>query len=166
MTIARSKLVDEDVTPWYHCISRTVRKAFLLGEGDVDRKQWIEDRLRELCGVFAVQCAGFAVMDNHLHLLLRLDSAAAAAWSDEEIARRWVRLFPLPGDEEVVAQATEEWVQQKSADADWVTRARQRLNSLGWFMKCLKEPLARMANRAEGCTGVWQNSLALSGRNR
>jgi hypothetical protein len=34
MAIARSKLVDVSVARWYHCLSRCVRKAFLLGEGD------------------------------------------------------------------------------------------------------------------------------------
>ena len=48
MTIARRELVDVSVTPWYHCITRCVRRAFLLGEGLLDRKQWVEDRLRSL----------------------------------------------------------------------------------------------------------------------
>ena len=38
MAIARSKLVDVSVARWYHCVSRCVRKAFLLGEGDGNRK--------------------------------------------------------------------------------------------------------------------------------
>jgi len=29
------------------------------------------------------------------------------------------------------------------------------LSSLGWFMKCLKEPLARLANKQDGCTGAF-----------
>jgi hypothetical protein len=44
-TIARRELVDVSVTRWYHCISRCVRRAFLLGEGLLDRKQWVEDRI-------------------------------------------------------------------------------------------------------------------------
>ena len=43
---ARSRLVDVSVTPWYHCISRSVRRAFLCGEGREHRKQWIENRLK------------------------------------------------------------------------------------------------------------------------
>ncbi len=66
MTIARSLLVDVGVTPWYHLISKTVRGAFLLAEGKTDRKQWIEDRLQELANVFAIEVAGFAILDNHL----------------------------------------------------------------------------------------------------
>jgi hypothetical protein len=36
------------VTRWYHCITRCVRRALLLGEGPDDRKEWIERRLQEL----------------------------------------------------------------------------------------------------------------------
>ena len=38
MAIARSQLIDTTVARWYHCISRCVRRAFLLGEGPNDRK--------------------------------------------------------------------------------------------------------------------------------
>ena len=46
MTLARAQLVDPSVTRWYHCITRCVRRAHLLGEGLADRKQWLEDQLR------------------------------------------------------------------------------------------------------------------------
>jgi hypothetical protein len=48
MTIARSQLVDASLTRWYHCVARCVRRAFLLGEGDHNREQWLENRLEEL----------------------------------------------------------------------------------------------------------------------
>jgi hypothetical protein len=38
MTIARSQQIDTSVTRWYHCVTRCVRRAFLLGEGTSDRK--------------------------------------------------------------------------------------------------------------------------------
>jgi hypothetical protein len=33
MTMARAHLVDVSMTRWYHCITRCVRRALLLGEG-------------------------------------------------------------------------------------------------------------------------------------
>jgi hypothetical protein len=77
MAIARAKLVDLTVTRWYHCVSRCVRKAFLLGEGDHNRKEWLENRLEELSDIFAVAVGGFSVMDNHMHVLLRIDPEVA-----------------------------------------------------------------------------------------
>ena len=74
MAIARAKLVDLTVTRWYHCVSRCVRKAFLLGEGEHSRQEWLENRLEELAEIFAVAVGGFAVMHNLLHVLLRLES--------------------------------------------------------------------------------------------
>src|SRR4029077_16409467 len=50
MATPRSMIVDETVTPWYHCVSRCVRRAFLWeyqpctksGKGGHDRLARIE----------------------------------------------------------------------------------------------------------------------------
>ena len=68
MTIARAHLVDPLVSRWYQCITRCVRRAFLLGEGANDRKVWIERRLRELAEIFGVAVGGFSVLDNLLRI--------------------------------------------------------------------------------------------------
>ena len=64
MTVARGELVDLEVTRYYHCISRCVRRAFLCGEGFEHRKQWIEERLEALAKNFTVSVCGFAIMDK------------------------------------------------------------------------------------------------------
>ena len=90
MTVARSELVDTNVTRYYHCISRCVRQASLCGEGYEYRKKWIENRLEELASIFAVSVSGFAVLDNHLHVVVRLEGALLTkTWSDIEVAKRW-----------------------------------------------------------------------------
>jgi hypothetical protein len=61
MTMARAHLVDPAVSRWYHCVTRCVRRAFLLGEGADDRKGGIENRRRELAEIFAVAVGGFSV---------------------------------------------------------------------------------------------------------
>ncbi|MGA2703635.1 MAG: transposase, partial [Isosphaeraceae bacterium] len=155
MTIARAHLVDPSVTRWYHCVTRCVRRAFLLGEGMHDRKGWIEHRLEELAEIFSVAVAGFAILDNHLHLLVRLDPDVARGWSDEDVVRRWGRLFPPRDKARQVTPVSDEWVQTRLKDARWVATARERLQSLSWFMKCLKEPLSRLANREEQTRGAF-----------
>jgi putative transposase len=89
MAIARIRQIDPTVARWYHCMTRCVRRAFLLAEGPSDRKKWIEDRIAELAQIFALAVGGFTVMNNHLHLLLRLEPKIGEAWSDEEVVRRW-----------------------------------------------------------------------------
>ena len=102
--------------------------------------------------------AGFAVLDNHLHVVLLLNDRIAAGWTGEEIVRRWGRLFPPRGKDRQALEVTEAWVEFQLKNVKWVEETRKRLNSLGWFMKCLKEPLARMANREDNCKGTFFES--------
>src|SRR5436305_9944634 len=117
MTIARAHLVDPAVSRWYHCVTRCVRRAFLLGDEHQDRKSWIEHRLQELADIFAISVGGFAILDNHLHLLVRLDPALGQGWTDEEIVRRWGQLFPPRDKARQALPVTEEWVQVRLKEA-------------------------------------------------
>ncbi len=158
MAIARSRLSDLSVTRWYHCITRCVRRAHLLGEGMSDRRDWLEKRIQELAQIFAVGVGGFSVLDNHLHLLLRIDPDVAAGWSDEEVVQRWGRLFPPRDSLRQVLPVSADWIKQRLDDPQWVATMRERLQNIGWFMKCLKEPLARLANREDEATGAFFES--------
>ena len=55
-----------------------------------DRRQgWIEDRLEELAGSFAVDVCGISVMANHIHVVLRTRPDVVDPGSDEEVVLRW-----------------------------------------------------------------------------
>ena len=62
------------VLPLYFTVCQT---RFLCGAENAHRKQWIEDRLQELARIFAIDVCGFAILDNRLHVLLRLGLAKA-----------------------------------------------------------------------------------------
>ena len=156
MAIARKRILSAGESPWVHCISRCVRRAWLLGKGKDHRRQWVEDRLAYLVRCFAVEMAAYAVMANHLHVVVRLDSEVAATWSAQDVARRWLSVYPhayLPDGTPVVpADAV---ITARAQDAGWVEERRTRLANLGWYMKALKETIAKRANREDDCTGAF-----------
>jgi hypothetical protein len=157
---ARRDIVDEDRVGVYHCIARCVRRAFLCGTDSYTgrdyshRKAWVLDRLRQLAGLFGVEVCDYAVMSNHLHLVLRNRPDVARQWSDDEIAIRWRKLFPQR--DELTGKPREpdnHDVALLTADADRLAILRSRLASLSWFMRCLCEWVARKANHEEGSFG-------------
>ncbi len=87
MTQPRSAQVSVSDTPWYHCVSRCVRRAFLCGADPVTgmsyeyRRGWIAARIQKLASVFAIDVAGYAVISNHFYVVVRIDAERAAAWT-------------------------------------------------------------------------------------
>jgi hypothetical protein len=163
MGYPRALLVAPDLAGTYHCVSRCVRRAFLCGDDAFSgrnfdhRKQWLEDRLLELADIFSISVLAYAVMSNHVHVVVHLDPATAGVWSDEDIATRWVRLFPVRVD----GAADVERCRRKAAVMlgipERLLEVRRRLADLSWFMRCLSEPIARQANREDSCTGrFWE----------
>jgi len=166
MTYARAHLVDTENGGFYHCISRCVRRGWLCGQDIVSghsyehRRAWVEARILLLAEIFAVDVFGYAVMSNHYHLVVEVEPKRVALWSDEEVVQRWLRLGPTKNTESDDNRASAILI-----DAKHVSRIRERLGSLSWFMRYLNEPIARQANREDGCTGrFWEGrfkSIAL-----
>jgi len=162
MATPRSRLVDPATSSVFHCFSRCVRRAFLCGQDPYSgrdfehRRAWIRDRLQQLAGLFAIEVQAYAVMSNHLHVVVRTLPGQADAWDDREIARRWLSLFPGPGGEPG-RPPREAAVSELCADAGRLAVCRGRLADLSWFMRCLNEPVARRANAEDDCTGrFWE----------
>ena len=95
-----------------------MRKALLCGEGFEHRKQWIEDRLELLANNFSLSVASFAVMDNHLHVLCRLNPDQARNWSAAEVLHRWMAIYPpttLDIEDPRIVQA---WIVDQARDQE------------------------------------------------
>lgn len=157
MTIARSLKIDLNVTPYYHCMTRCVRRTYLCGQDKETgqdfshRKAWIVNRIKQLSTIFAIQVCAYAVMSNHYHVVLFVNETQARSWTDEDIKLRWAALFPHDAKQLDNNDLTSKQVQEKFSL--W----RERLMCISWFMRCLNEPIARFSNLEDNCTGrFWE----------
>ncbi|MCS5710772.1 hypothetical protein [Candidatus Berkiella aquae] len=157
MTAARATKIDLSATPYYHCMTRCVRRTFLCGidsqsgQDYSHRKAWIVGRIKQLTEVFAIRICAYAVMSNHYHLVLWVNDNDANQWTDEEVFLRWQQLFPNDANQVEVLGYSKLEIKQKIAL--W----RQRLASISWFMRCLNETIARLSNKEEAVTGrFWE----------
>jgi hypothetical protein len=137
-----------------------VRRAFLCGNdvltgrSFVHRRQWMGDRVVQLAQVFAVAVHGYALMNNHFHLVVEIDPGVPQRWSDEEVATRWLA---LSANANVADNELHTRIAQLAEYKERLIELGERLGSLSWFMKYLKEPIARRANREDACKGCcWE----------
>ena len=159
----RREIVAAGEVGAYHCMARCVRRAYLCGKDkltDKDfshRKDWVRDSLERLAGAFAIDISGFAIMDNHLHVIVRQRPDLAKGWSPVDVTQRWRMIFGKPPRTKSEREAFQTLVDVEARDSKLVKLRRQRLASVSWFMRCLCEPIARRANKEDGCTGrFWE----------
>jgi len=162
---ARHEYLDPLTIQIVHCIQRCVRRAFLCGTDPVSgrchehRKKWIRDRMEFLASNFGVDCLTFSVMSNHMHIVLRSRPDVVRQWTDEQVVRRWLKLFPGRRDVKTgePAKVTQAKVNMILNNPERVAELRIRLSDISWWMGCLAEQIARMANREDECTGrFWE----------
>jgi hypothetical protein len=163
VTRPRATLVSSADTPYYHCIGRCVRRAFLCGADLLTgrnfdhRKVLILTRLSLLTEVFAIDLCGYALMSNHYHLVLRLAPDRAKFWTTRDIVARWSKIFTGPEFLHRYRNG-EALTELEVANLDTLVAVwRSRLCDLSWFMRCLNEFVARQANAEDNCTGhFWE----------
>lgn len=165
MTRPRSALISLADTPWYHVVSRCVRRAFLCGhdrhsgQNFDHRRGWIEARIAQLASVFAIDVAAYAVMSNHYHIVVRIDAARAQAWSMEDVLTRWTQLFsgPLLVQRYLSPARADMGEAEVARVEEFAAVYRARLADLSWFMRILNETIARQANQEDGARGrFWE----------
>ena len=130
----------------------------LTGKNFDHRKAWMEDELQRLAACFGIDLLTFAILSNHFHLILRSRPDVVQAWSDEEVARRWLMLCPYRKDEEGRAKDPKESeISSIAKDSKRLTEIRSRLSDISWWMRLLSQSIAQRANRDDKEVGkFWQ----------
>tara|TARA_B100000686_G_C16676805_1_gene909592 strand:+ start:254 stop:1348 length:1095 start_codon:yes stop_codon:yes gene_type:complete len=163
MTSGRHQQILLDETPYYHCISRCVRRAYLCGDDPISgqnfdhRKQWLITRIKQLAAQFAIDVCAYAIMNNHYHLVLFVNEVKAKNWTDKEVIRHWTALFPRNS---AIIETLHKNNNSHKARKFYVQQVkiwRERLADISWFMRCLNESVARKANKEDECKGrFWE----------
>ncbi len=138
----------------YHLTSRVVQKRRLLL--DVQREVWV--RSLEKVAVFSgVEVITYCVLENHFHILVRINPGAQAC-DDAELVRRYRALYGneraawsgLDADELAHALA------QGPADvaASIRERLRRRMGDVSEFMRTLRQRYVKWFNRTYDTVGT------------
>ena len=162
MTLARKYLISTEDTPYYHIMTRCVRRAFLCGKDKYSgncyehRRQLIVDRIKYLANVFNIDVCAYAVMSNHYHLVLKINSTVN--WNEKQVLVYWSQLCQLP----LICEKFLNGKAQGKAELEMVYQQtniyRKRLMSISWFMKFLNEHIAKIANQEDKVTGSFFES--------
>lgn len=163
MPKARKSLISLEDTPYYHCVSRCVRRSFLCGEDAQTgnsyehRRHWVEKRIITLADVFSIDVCAYAVMSNHTHIVLRVNQTAAMSWTRHQVIERWHKLYAGNHlSQRFIAGQLLGQAETKQLDI-FVQTWRERLYNISWFMRNLNEHIARRANQEDNCTGrFWE----------
>lgn len=157
----RSEQYDRTEVCIVHLVQRCVRRAYLAGQDIVTgkdytfRREWIRCRMERLASVFAIDILTYSILSNHLHIVIRNRPDIVKTWSDEEVAIRWLRVFPGRRLDEHLAEPTTNDVETLVRNKERLAEIRLRLADPSWFMRALSEPIARLANQQDSCTGCF-----------
>ena len=153
-------LVD---TPYYHCVTRCVRRSFLCGVDNYSgqsyehRRGWVEDRLLFLADIFAIDICAYAVMSNHVHVVVCVDKAEAESWHISQVLAKYHRLHKGTLLTQKFVRGDELSKGEQITFDETVQEYRRRLFDISWLMRDLNEYIAREANKEDGCTGrFWE----------
>ena len=159
MVRPRSEKMPEGTPGTFHVVSRCTRRSFLMGDDKEHRRDWVVQELAELLGSFAIDLHAYAVMSNHVHLVLRPRPDKVASMSAERVARVGMALMPIrTGVADEKLPVTPEVISRYAAQSKWVAEYSSRLSSISWFMRLFKQHIAKAANMEDGCTGhFWES---------
>ncbi|NCD34030.1 MAG: transposase [Spartobacteria bacterium] len=153
----RQKRIKRDHLAYYHCMSRIVGREMLLGTRE---KEHMRRLIRRVEGFTGVHVLTYAVMTNHIHLLLEEpERNAVQSISDTELMRRLNCLYTEEEVDEIRVRWAE-WALAGLVDMikDDKHRYLIRMHDISEFMKQVKQRFSCWYNRHNGRYGtLWDH---------
>ncbi|NCD31866.1 MAG: transposase [Spartobacteria bacterium] len=153
----RQKRIKRDHLAYYHCMSRIVGREMLLGTVE---KEHMRRLIRRVEGFTGVHVLTYAVMTNHIHLLLEEpERDAVHSITDEELIRRLAYLYTEDALEEIRVR----WAEWELAGLiEFVKEDKLRylirMHDISEFMKQVKQRFSCWYNRRMGRNGtLWDH---------
>jgi len=153
----RSEVFEAEVVGVYHCWNRLVRRRHLFGWDSLTgndysyRKEWVRERFQQLAGVMAIDVLDYAILDNHLHVVLRNRPDIVNSWSDDEVVRRWWCVCPSRRERDGSVPDPKDC--ELGLLLPNVDEYRRRLSDISWMMRLACQKIARRANREDDVDG-------------
>ncbi|NCD34584.1 MAG: hypothetical protein EOL87_14360 [Spartobacteria bacterium] len=155
--LMRQKRIKKDRLAYYHCMSRIVGREMLLG---VREKEYMRRLIRRVEGFTGVHVLTYAVMTNHIHLLLEEpERDAVQLIPDDELVKRLAFLYTEAEVDEIRVR----WAEWELAGlVEMVKDDKQRylirMHDISEFMKQLKQRFSCWYNRQNGRHGtLWDH---------
>ena len=149
--MARPNRVKSEGEGYYHVIDRLAHREFLLKDERI--KGRLVDLMRRAAAFSGVDVCTYAVMDNHLHLCVRVPEPS-------EVGERTVveRVETLYGEARAAALRGElDRLRAEGREGDAIRvldRLRARMGDLSEFMKTFKQRVTQWYNRELGHEGT------------
>ena len=138
---------------WYHLVSRCCLREFLFGDED---KEMLVRMLRRVERFSGVEVLSYAMMDNHLHVLVHVPRPAEV--DEDELLERVSALY---GQAKADA-LRERWEMYRHSKywrrvAEEQDALRKRMGDITPFMSTLKQRFSTWYRAHHGCEGtIWQ----------
>lgn len=150
MRIAR---IREDRTACYHVVSRVVDKRMVFSDSEKER---IRKTMRAVEGFTGVRVLTYALLDNHIHILLRVPEREPVC--DRLLIRRLKCLYPRLLVREIARELRMLRGMGRYRTAERLKQSyTYRMYDLSEFMKTLKQRVTQSYNTRHGRKGtLWE----------
>ncbi|MBC2601660.1 transposase, partial [Puniceicoccus vermicola] len=138
---------------YYHVMSRTVNGEALFGDRE---REVLRKMIWQVADFSGIRVVTYAVMKNHFHVLVEVP--AEVSISDEELVRRYRRLYPKPTPwNPMRAEVLEGHLRDHTLEGmDLRKSLLRRMGDVSWMMKTLKQRFTLWFNRSRDRFGpLW-----------